>query len=334
VRARLVTAAKIALGLALIAWLLGSVDWGELAALARAGDPAQLALSVGAFVVAMAAFQALRLHVLVRRYTGSLSRSYKLFFVGALFNNLLPSNVGGDAVRLLYLRRMGDGGWGGPLSLLMVHRLSGIAVLLVAGAVYVLLRAQRLLWLTGRGALSVGVHPTVAVALAAGAVAVAALALLALTKEALRARLRALVDSSGRALGALTAADWVGLLLLTVAFHAARLVGLWWAAAYFGEAVDAFDLVFVLAVTAIVALLPISIAGLGVVEGSISFLLVAFGVGQTAAISAALINRAVLLLMALAGAVVYIGARDELSANVAGGPGAAAQGESGGGSRV
>jgi uncharacterized membrane protein YbhN (UPF0104 family) len=156
----------------------------------------------------------------------------------------------------------------------------------------------------------------------------------ALKKEALRARLRAVVDSSARALGALSAGDWVWLLLLTLAFHGARLLGLLWAAAYFGEAVDAFDLVFVLAVTAVAALLPVSIAGLGVVEGSISFLLVAFGVGQTAAISAALINRAVLLLTALIGAAVYVGARGELSAQAADGSGASPQGDSGDSSRV
>lgn len=307
-RGRLATALKVAIGLALIAFLLVQVDFVQLTALARAGDPADLVMGMGAFVVALAVFQALRLHVLVRRHTGGLGRSYELFFVGALFNNLLPSNVGGDAVRLLYLRRMGDGGVGGPLALLVLHRLSGLAVLLAAAVCYAVLRPARMLSVVAGGQAQV--EPATALVIVLATMVGAALAfLLMLRMPRVASRLRAVAGQAVAAVRALSVVDWWSLLTLTVCFQGARLLGFLYVARYLGQSADAFDLLFVLAAAAIAALLPISIAGLGVMEGSISYLLVAFGMAPAAAISAALAHRVALLLMALVGGFVYASAR-------------------------
>ncbi len=298
-RRRVTALLKLALGVALIAWLLSQLDFAELARLSRAGDVADLLLGLGAFVVALAGFQALRLHVLVRRHTGSLSTSYKLFFVGALFNNLLPSNVGGDAVRLLYLRDMG-GGVGGPLALLLLHRLTGLGVLLVGATFYVLARPARALGLLAGGEAAIDPGTALLVVLA-GLVVGSLLLMLGLRLQRVR---KLLADAAG-AVRSLSWSDWAALLLLTGLFQAARLVGFLFIARYLGQLADPFDTIFVLAAAAVAALLPISIAGLGVMEGSISYLFVAFGMDPAAAISAAFAHRLALLLMALVGGVVY-----------------------------
>jgi len=307
VKRRILIGIKLCLGLAIVGFLLAELHFDELGALLRSGQPGRLWLSVLAFFAAMVGFQALRLHWLVRHHTGGLWQSYKLFFIGALFNNLLPSNVGGDAVRLLYLHRMGAG-VGQPLALLLLHRISGLGVLLCGGFLYVLLRGQRLAALMGplRAEL-----PQIPAVLAVGVLALLAVtAVLLLRRSRLVERLATIARDAATAIATIRASDWWVLIALTVGFHALRLLGLSAAVSALGSDADALDLIFVLAVAAVAALLPISIAGLGLVEGSLSLLLVAFGVGKAAAIAAALINRAVLLLVALLGALVYFGSRE------------------------
>ena len=87
--------------------------------------------------------------------------------------------------------------------------------------------------------------------------------------------------------------------------HLTRLLGFLYVVRYMGEDVGIGALIMVMAVTAVLALAPVTVGALGVMEGSITIMLGAYGVSAPAAVTVALMNRIVLLLAAAVGAVLY-----------------------------
>lgn len=305
---------KISIGVALLAWLLVSVDYRELASAARQGDPWLLALGLFMMMLSLPVFQAWRLHVLIDGYTQTWATTLRVFFVGAFFNNVLPSNVGGDAVRLVYLQRMRGGNWGAPLALLMLHRLSGIGVILVVALVYLMFAGSSTI--DALSAISVKGPSLAMMAAAIGLLVVVGIALLFIpgpvrNKVLGRARKFAGDFVSGWREVSVSAMVW--LIVLTVGFQATRLLGFLYVVQYMGQDVGIGELIMVMAVTAVLALVPVTVGALGVMEGSITLMLGAYGVSHPAAVAVALANRMVLLLSALVGGIVYVTERKELS---------------------
>jgi hypothetical protein len=286
------------------------VELDELGGLLVEGDVPGLCLGFALLVAALPLLQALRLHVLVVQYTRRLATSFEVFFVGAFFNNLLPSNLGGDAVRLLYLRRLSTSSWGGPIAMLLLHRASSFAVLVLGALASLPFR---------RAALAQAFHgpssapgwllPAACGALGVGIAAALALAASPRWRGRLRAISRRLVAESRAAFEHTSLGALVGLTVLTVVFHLARLFGVWLLLRALGESPHALDVLIALAVSGFAVVLPLSVGGLGVMEGALSMTLVAFGLSPTAAIAVALVNRTVLLLNAAIGGVVYVATR-------------------------
>jgi glycosyltransferase 2 family protein len=303
---------RVLLGVGLLALLITRVELAEYGALLRSGDRAQLVLGLGLLFLAFPVLQALRLHPLVARYTESLRATFVVFMVGAFFNTMLPSNVGGDAVRLLYLKRMRAQNWGGPFAMLMLHRAAAMGVLLLAAGVYALLNAHRL-----AGVLAgVKVDPRIAAQLQPATVILVVAAVLALGAIAWRLAggLRAKLAVRARRFAtecweAVRAVGWGAasvLLALTALFHFVRMLAFYLLIRSTGQTIALLDLLPVLAATALAGVVPLTVGGLGLMEGAISVTLSLFGVAETAAIGAALANRAVLLVSAAIGGVVYV----------------------------
>jgi uncharacterized membrane protein YbhN (UPF0104 family) len=305
---RALRALKVFVGLGLFAWLVSTVDFAELAAIARRGEPSLLALGVLMSLLSLPVFQAWRLHVLIKPYTETWRSTLHVFFVGALFNNLLPSNVGGDAVRLLYLKRMRNTSWGAPLALLLLHRLSGIGVILVIAGVYASIAPQHAFeWLAG---LPLALPSSTVLAAAGGALFLAGLGFFVLPRalrDKLAARARKLLTDCAGGVREVGSPAMLALIVLTVGFHLTRLLGFLYVVRYMGEDVGFGELIMVMAVTAVLALVPVTVGALGVMEGSITIMLGAYGVSAPAAVTVALINRLVLLFSAAIGAVLYAG---------------------------
>jgi uncharacterized membrane protein YbhN (UPF0104 family) len=300
---------KVATGLALMAYLLWQLDYVELGHLMRAGDLLQLAASVLFFAASLVVFQAVRLHVLISHLTGSLAVSMKVFFVGAFFNNLFPSNVGGDAIRLLYLRKMGDETWGGPFALLMLHRLSGIGVLVVACFFDVLFNLDRLLALPALRHVPLDLGQGALVLALAAAVSGAALALLLRRVPKLRARVVRFVGECRGGLAQLSAGRIFWLIVHSCLFQACRQFGFLYALRFLGHDVAHADMLFMLTVTAVAAMIPVSVGSLGLLEGSVVVMLGIFGVPTAVSTGAALVNRVVLYAVGGVGGLVYMADR-------------------------
>lgn len=315
---------KPLIGLALLYLVARQIDLEELDSLTHNEEPLLLWLAVAGFLAAFGLFQALRLHVLVVRYTGGLPSTLRLFFVGVFFNNLLPSNVGGDAVRLLYLRNLAGGQWKGPLSMLMLHRVSGLMALLGLCGVYLLLFWRRMLEVGQKIELA-WVPPTWAywVVLLGGPLVLAGLlALLLRTAKGrnLAGRISGLWRSFVEAYRSLSRSERLWLIGLTLALHISRTVAFYWALLYCGAVVQPWDVIPVLTLGALLALLPITVGGLGVLEGSLTVGLGLFGVAAGPAVAAALLQRLSMVALALIGGLVYATERSRIHVPVSESP--------------
>lgn len=304
---RLLNVLKVAFGLGMLALVARGLNFAEVRELVRRGDPKLLVLGVVSLLVALMYFQWTRLHVLIKGLTRSVAASLEIFYVGALFNNLLPSNIGGDAIRLVYLRKLQVDNWGTPFMLLLIHRLSGFVVLVFSGLVYLAIEHTRILQLAESHHLPVhageGKGTLVFAVLAVGCV-VLALAVRKLS-SGMRERVLGFLRNCRAAFAIVSRADLAWLMVHTLLFHFSRMLAFYFLVAYLGQHVGLWDLVFVISATGVAAVLPVTVAGLGIVEGSITVLLSLYGVQSSAAVAVALVNRLVLLLMAAIGGVVY-----------------------------
>jgi len=100
---------KVVVSLGLILFLLSRVSPGRLMSVIDETRPIHLALALIVFFLSglLGSFQ---WHLLLR--AGGIilpfSKTFRLYFVGLFFNNFLPANVGGDAVKIYDVSRIGN----------------------------------------------------------------------------------------------------------------------------------------------------------------------------------------------------------------------------------
>src|SRR5690606_35768431 len=100
-RRRSILVLKAVISIGLLGLLLSSVDLARLWATARTASPAWMCLALALYAV-MCLLSAWRWRVLLRAQNVPLSfRALTAsFLVATFFNNFLPSNIGGDVVRI------------------------------------------------------------------------------------------------------------------------------------------------------------------------------------------------------------------------------------------
>ena len=124
--------AKIAVSVALLAYLLSTTDLDALQRRVRAGDTVLLALAM-ALYAAILAISTWRWRVLLQAqgYTAPLAHLSGSYLVATFFNNFLPSNIGGDVIRVRDSSRL-TGSTTTSLAVVAIDRILGL------GALYVL----------------------------------------------------------------------------------------------------------------------------------------------------------------------------------------------------
>lgn len=129
---------KVAISVGLMALLLRAIHWREISAVFAH-------IKIGWFVLALLLFQ---LGVVVRAYrwqillraggvTAPLGLLARWYFIGSLFNTILPTGFGGDVVKTVALGR-GSARPGVVLGSVLLDRFSGIAMLMLPGIVALL----------------------------------------------------------------------------------------------------------------------------------------------------------------------------------------------------
>ncbi|MBN4046864.1 flippase-like domain-containing protein, partial [bacterium AH-315-P07] len=293
---------KLVVGISLISWLLYSADIHEVANVLADARINYLLTAVFLFVILLATFT-LRLHLLVKHVTESFLETGRLVIVSYFFNSFLPSGIGGDSYKVIYLRRRIDS-WSQVLALVTLDRVVGLFVITVAGIVYTLLADIPSGFFGTSESMDGG--RLLLIAIATGILIAGMMGLGAWKNETLRTRLKKIVLRVRSLLSALPPRTYVALLLISVISHIARILRFYVYLLCFGVDFAIVDLVFVLFVMQVVVLLPISIGGLGLQEGTIAYCLSLFGVPLPVGLAVGLLNRAILWLASLVGGLVFL----------------------------
>jgi uncharacterized protein (TIRG00374 family) len=133
------TAVKVIISTALMVFLLKKISLPELIRLVSAIDARIFITGMGCFFVSnlLGSFQWHRL-LGASGIELSFRQTFRFYFVGLFFNNFLPANIGGDAVKIYDVTRVGSSAYQ-VIAVTLLDRLLGIfslCLLAVAATVY------------------------------------------------------------------------------------------------------------------------------------------------------------------------------------------------------
>jgi glycosyltransferase 2 family protein len=283
---------KLIVAAALLIALAVSTDWRELRAHAADVNWLVAAIALLAIVLEMPV-NATKWYWSLRLHDQPFPWGY-LFRIGCMsyfFNNFLPSAIGGDVYRV-YRTWPAGGDKAFAVSAVFVERLLGIFILLANGFIGAVFLLEH------------GIARTFAiVAVLAGIVGLVCLPLLVrLQRNGVLSRRFPRITGVEAMIGHILKprSEWAGLLAASLMFQglAAWVIYLCFAAV--GATIDVPTALLITAAAGLATVLPISISGLGVVEGSIAGTAVALGGDFEAAVLAALLLR--ILALAVSGA--------------------------------
>ncbi|HEY4594524.1 MAG TPA: lysylphosphatidylglycerol synthase transmembrane domain-containing protein, partial [Thermoanaerobaculia bacterium] len=152
--ARLSLALRLAVSAALVAWILRRTPFQEVGAAFRSADLRFVLLALGLqFLDTLVSVRRWRLLIRAQGGEASFPGLVRAYFIGIFFNNLLPSTIGGDTVRVVHTARSGVGR-ARALAVVFVDRFLGLLALLLF-AIVGALASGRLTWLLA-GAAALG----------------------------------------------------------------------------------------------------------------------------------------------------------------------------------
>jgi hypothetical protein len=281
--------AGTAIATGLFAWLLVRQDWHttwkNLAMLNVWVIPLALALYYAGMLA-----NAARWYVLLRAQSAPVSfyQTVKIVFVGAFVSNFLPSTIGGDAVRIVYVRRYFSGWAVGAASVVMDRLLNVLSFFITLPFSFITFGAQLLSILrigqAAGGAMLAGAFvPDVKKGRSWKQTFVQ-------VKEAL-----VLWRSQPWQLGLAFVVSWLSNMVM--------FLGVWVISRGLGIQVSLYQVMGINVLTYLLTLLPISVNGYGVREVAMATLYMQLGATLEQASTLALITRFFMLMQTLPGVV-------------------------------
>ena len=310
---RLALVLKLLVSIGLLAAIAGNVDLARVGALLLALSPAA-GLAAVVSLIGIALVSAVRWWLVIDAIGSKqpLSRVLSLMFIGSFFTQMLPTSVGGDAVRIWQLSRYGvtvDRAFIG----VMLERISGLLALvfMVVGGV---------LWLGA--ALSPAILAYVLLAslpvLLAGLTLLCCLDSLPLAWRdlpLLGRGLRLLADMAADTRKVLLAPGLsLALLLLSAAAQVCSILAFYCLAQGLGLDLGLAAAFAVVPGIILITFLPISFAGWGVREGASIAMLGAVGLGGDQAVALSILFGLALILAGLPGCLLWIRGRQDPAA--------------------
>lgn len=312
-RRYLVLALKIVVSIVLLSLLFSKIDVARLWAIARRASLRWFAVALAIYAVNMIA-STWRWHLLLRTQEVNLRRRWLLgsFLVASFFNNFLPSNIGGDVIRISDTARAARSRTLAATVVLM-DRVLGLMALIFVAAV---------------GASAAGaVHPAALpiwpmwlwAGLLAGAAASAPAVLAPVGFSRLLQPLTVFhpewvggrIDTLTEVLTRFRARPGtLARCFATAVFVQGTMVLFYFAVTYALRLnVALSDIAVIVPISFVVQMLPVSFGGFGVREATFSIYFSRIGQPIESAIAMSLIGQALIILFSLTGAAVYVSRR-------------------------
>ena len=314
--------ARIGVAVVAIAWVLRGQDWVEL-------GRAFQRLSLWYFALGLAAFAGTQLVIAFRWWLLlraqaiyiAIGATIRLHFFGLFYNNVMPGSVGGDLLKAWYVTKHTQKRLAGALSVVVDRFIGLVGLIFMAVCAYLLF---------ARGSLGgpaeaghdgagqwLGQHKNLIFWVFVGIIAVL---VFVLVQPYGRARLRrALGRAMHRGIGLLLEAKDAALvycrkpvtvlwaMLLTFVAQSVVIIAFWLLGRNLGIEAGLTQYFLIFPVTWVVGALPISVAGLGVVEASTVELFVRLtGTPAENALALVLCQRFIWVVASLPGAAVHL----------------------------
>lgn len=292
---------KITVSLALAALLLWAVDWEKLPGLVRNYNWwAALLAAIG--IVVQFPISAWKWQSALRVCGANLEFPFllRIYAIGHFIGQFLPTTIGGDAYRAyrvlpLVLPRSR------AVTSIVLERAVGLASLLVLGAVAAIFLAEESL--LARGYLTFffigGVTATALLA------AVYFGKLKVITNKLRHRSWFQAIELDYREICQLKPA-WMSFILLSFLFQSTAIVIIGLLLVGAGANITMIEAALITAITGVAGMLPITINGLGVSDGSIALTAVALGASYESAFVAAFLLRVLVLPFSLLCGLVYV----------------------------
>jgi uncharacterized protein (TIRG00374 family) len=304
-------------GLGLLAFLLWRVDWQELTRILSQASLGYIGMALLIELLTVIPKVLRWRALLVTQGTREpFLRLFSIYLMGSFFNNFLPSNVGGDSVRMLRLGQL-TGQGADAVSSVLVERLCGLFAVLLMGAVAVLSN-WRLAAAGGIGFLVLGAF----VAFALGMLLLFSLRRVRFLadrlplparsdKGGLRGVLAALIGKLGKlydSIYAFRSRERVLLVVLafSLLFRFGHVLRLYVQSLALHVPISFVWLMMAVSLIAVVTSLPLSLNALGIQEGAYVFFFGLAGIAAPQALALALLSRGVRLVVSLVGGAIYL----------------------------
>jgi glycosyltransferase 2 family protein len=302
------SAIKAAVSIGLLALLFSRVDAGRLWSVARQASPAWLAAALLLYFVMVLA-SAVRWGILLRAQHVRIPYSFltQSFLVATFFNNFLPSNIGGDVVRITDTAKAA-GSKTLATTVVLIDRGLGLLGLALMAATGASLMQRMAVGPLGPALLWAGFGVGAMIATPALLMPETATRLLqplrVFHQEWVDARLEKLTDALTRFKE--TPAALAGCFAGAVVVQGI-LVGFYVAIARSMDIPIGFgELAVIVPVSFIVQMIPVSMNGFGVREATFGFYFTRLGLPLESALLVSFVGAALIMLFSLTGGVAYL----------------------------
>lgn len=301
---------KLVVTLALLTVLLARVDWDDALA-AAASIPSWAVLAALVLILMHFPINALKWQASLRIHGVEQYRSsylMKVAIAGFFFNNFLPSAIGGDAYRVAKTVPSRDR-LAEAISAVLLDRLTGLAALMALGALGAVILSSDYVFAFTFLAVTFGGGAVVVVFGIAVYFGVMKRATNLLRKSSWFEhldRIYLLLRNPRK--------DWISLIVWSLVFQASSVAIIYVLMTGLGIGASLAMCALISASAGLVTVLPISINGYGVVEGSIAGSGVALGLPYDELVVAAVIYRLLVVPVSLSCGLVFLFSRRELSA--------------------
>lgn len=315
--------ARILVATLAILWVFQGQDWKELARLFYQFNPAYFVLSLVVFGVGQVII-AIRWWILLRAQTIhiGLLATLRLHFLGLFYNNVMPGSVGGDLLKAWYVTKHTHRRLEGALSVL-VDRVIGLSGLLIMGTgAYLLFVRGRLAPMAasepGPGLAARWTEHRTAILSVLAVVAAASAAALAHRRtrrgvarflSRVRQRAAAWFERTRQAIVVYCSKPLavLGALLLTFLAQGTVVAAFWLLGRNLGIEAGPRHYFVIFPVMWVVAAVPVSVAGLGVLEAGLVEMFVRLtGTAAEKALALAFCQRFVWVLASLPGGIIHL----------------------------
>jgi glycosyltransferase 2 family protein len=300
---------KIILTIILFYFIITKLDFGQLK---TALLQANVLLVAAAFIVIILCFVIsaykwqvlLNIHGIYFKYSNLLS----YYLIGFFFNNFLPTNIGGDAYRLFKTYNNPSSKEGAVVAI-FTERLTGILMLLFIGMV-----GGVLSFIGHQSEISLSYIKWFGYITAAG---ILLLALIVFNYKRIRALLykhlpKKIILFLEHGIDYLkNPKQLILVILISLVFQGLVILIRYLLIIAVGSDISISDLALVTALATVVALIPITINGLGLMDGAYIYLLNNFGVQVEHAALVMVFFRALNLILSLVGGLFYLKIKNE-----------------------